>query len=241
MLLTTTHKKQIEGIGEVLFKRSTGRYLRLHVDEQHGIVLHFPAGIPEQHALRFLDEKKAWLRRSLLKQNELKAGFTIFSEHVNFKTRLHTLYLARHDKNTIRSVVSGNKIVVWFPDHAPAEDPRIQRVIRKAVEEAWRIEAKSYLPERVKMLATKYNLQYKSITVKNAKTRWGSCSGDNSINLNLQLMRLPEQLIDYVILHELMHTVHKNHQKAFWSALEDIFPAARRLDKELNRYHLKYW
>jgi predicted metal-dependent hydrolase len=54
-------------------------------------------------------------------------------------------------------------------------------------------------------------------------------------------MRLPDVLIDYVILHELNHTIHKHHQKAFWDSLEHILPGARRLDKALNKYHLEYW
>jgi hypothetical protein len=131
--------------------------------------------------------------------------------------------------------------MVWFPDHAPADHPKIQKVIRKAVVEAWRAEAKKYLPFRANELASRFNFRYNQLTVKNAKTRWGSCSASNNINLNLQLMRLPDRLIDYVILHELTHTVHKNHQRAFWNAMEDIFPGARKTDKELNNYHLEYW
>jgi predicted metal-dependent hydrolase len=107
--------------------------------------------------------------------------------------------------------------------------------------EAWRVEARRILPERVKLLANKYQFRYAGLRIKNARTRWGSCSAKNNINLNLQLMRLPNRLIDYVILHELNHTVHKHHQKSFWLALEQILPGARMLDKELNKYHLDYW
>ncbi len=242
ILLNTTQTKHVDGIGEVLFKRNgKSRYLRINIDQKDGIVLTLPNNLPERHALLFLHEKKSWIEKSLLKQQKIRKLNTVFTEQVEFKTRKHTLCLAKHAKNTIRSVVAGDKILVWYPDHALVEDTRIQKVIRKAVEEAWRIEAKKYLPERVKQLAAQNNFQYKSISVKNAKTRWGSCSHANNINLNLQLMRLPDRLIDYVILHELTHTVHKNHQKAFWNKLEDIFPNAKRIDKELNSYHLKYW
>ena len=241
-LLSAVKTLHIDGIGEVLLKKShDARYMRLRVDQKEGIILTLPQIFSEQHALRFLHDKKRWIQRSMLRQQKIKNQHTVFTENSGFRTRMHTLYLARHCKSTIKSVVSGDKIMVWFPDHAPAEHPKIQQVIRKAVEEAWRVEAKRFLPVRVNELASRFNFQYNRLTVKNAKTRWGSCSASNNINLNLQLMRLPDRLIDYVILHELTHTVHKNHQKSFWNALESIFPSARITDKELNKYHLQYW
>jgi predicted metal-dependent hydrolase len=240
--VTSIKTLHIEGIGDVLLKRSRNtRYLRVKVDQKEGIILTLPGIISEQQAVRFLNEKKAWIQRSILRQQKVKNQSTIFTDNSDFRTRMHTLYLARHSKNTIKSVVSGDKILVWFPDHAKAEHPKVQKVIRRAVEEAWRVEAKKYLPVRVKELASRFNFNYNKLTIKNAKTRWGSCSATNNLNLNLQLMRLPDRLIDYIILHELMHTVHKHHQKSFWNALEKALPGARNIDKELNRYHLEYW
>lgn len=84
--------------------------------------------------------------------------------------------------------------------------------------------AKIYLPERVKKLAEHHNFYYTSVTCRHQQTRWGSCSFKNSINLNIELMRLPERLRDYIILHELTHTLHKHHQNAFWNHLEKVLP-----------------
>jgi predicted metal-dependent hydrolase len=242
ILSKTIQTKHVEGIGPVMFRRNRRtRYIRIRVDQKDGIILTIPESIPEQQALRYLYEKRNWIERSVLKQQKISTLNTVFTEVSEFKTRKHILCLAKHTKSTIRSVVSGDKIIVWYPDHAQVEDLRIQKVIRRAVEEAWRIEAKKDLPERVSKFAKQFDFQYRNLTVKNAKTRWGSCSHTNNINLNLQLMRLPDRLIDYVILHELTHTLHKNHQKAFWHALEKFYPGAKNADKELNNYHLKYW
>lgn len=84
--------------------------------------------------------------------------------------------------------------------------------------------AKISLPERVSELAKKHHFQYVSVTCRHQKTRWGSCSHKNRINLNIELMRLPEYLQDYIILHELTHTLHKHHQKSFWDHLEKVLP-----------------
>lgn len=93
---------------------------------------------------------------------------------------------------------------------------RFKNEIRKAIERAWKKKAKEYLPEKVQKLVSKYKFNYKKISVKNSKTRWGSCSFDNSIHLSLHLMRLPDHLVDYAILRELVHTKIKNHSRDFW-------------------------
>ena len=79
-------------------------------------------------------------------------------------------------------------------------------------------------------------LSYRNLKVRKMKTLWGSCSADNSINLNLYLANLPEDLQYYVILHELCHTVEKNHSKRFWNLLSSFWGEALKMDKELSKY-----
>lgn len=98
--------------------------------------------------------------------------------------------------------------------------------------------AKEILVKRLNKLSIHHNLPYNKVFVKNQKTRWGSCSMKNNINLNMNLARLPREIMDYAIMHELVHTLVKNHSKTFWDTLEQYLPEARRLDRELNRYWL---
>lgn len=100
--------------------------------------------------------------------------------------------------------------------------------------------AKIFLPERVRELADHHNFHFTSVTCRHQKTRWGSCSHKNSINLNIELMRLPPKLQDYIILHELTHTIHKHHQKAFWDYLEKLFPGSLTLDREMKQWKIGY-
>jgi predicted metal-dependent hydrolase len=158
-----------------------------------------------------------------------------------FHTREHRLRLSGHGKNTIQIVIKNRIIYVFYPENADVRDIRIQKSIRRAITEAWRIEAKNHLPLRVKELAAKHGFKYAGVYVKNAGTRWGSCSSSNNINLNVQLMRLPQHLTDYVILHELAHTVQKNHGKDFWALLEKVTGNARGLDRQLKKFNLKVW
>jgi len=94
------------------------------------------------------------------------------------------------------------------------------------------------LVDRLNYLAVKYGFQYNRVFIKNQKTRWGSCSGKNNINLNLNLVRLPDELIDYTILHELVHTRIKNHGQRFWAQLDRLLGDARKLDRALNEYNV---
>jgi len=103
--------------------------------------------------------------------------------------------------------------------------------------ELLRKEAKEYLPQRTEQLANEHGFSYISVTVKNLSSRWGSCSAKNRINLNIHLMRLPQNLLDYVILHELTHTIHKNHGKDFWQALDNLTDGkAKQLKDEIKKY-----
>jgi predicted metal-dependent hydrolase len=98
--------------------------------------------------------------------------------------------------------------------------------------------ARRRLVERLDVLARKHGYTYNQVSIRNQKTRWGSCSAKNNISLNLQLIRLPAELIDYVILHELVHTRVKNHSQAFWDRLSALVGDAKTLDRRLNQYPL---
>jgi predicted metal-dependent hydrolase len=98
--------------------------------------------------------------------------------------------------------------------------------------------AKKHLNNRLDELCKQNGFTYNRVFVKNQKTRWGSCSAKNNINLNINLVRLPEELIDYVIFHELVHTKIKDHSKLFWEELSKFVKDPKSLDKRLRRYTL---
>ena len=98
--------------------------------------------------------------------------------------------------------------------------------------------AKKMIVERLEYLAQEHRFEYNKIFIKNQKSRWGSCSENHNINLNINLVKLRDELCDYVILHELVHTEIQNHSKEFWSRLDQYVGDAKRLDKELGKHRL---
>jgi len=129
---------------------------------------------------------------------------------------------------------SKQHILVTLPPSKKLTDGDIVRKIRDASIAALRLEAKSYLPKRLSYLAEQFGFQYKKVRFSHASSRWGSCSSTGTISLNIALMKLPFELIDYVLIHELAHTREMNHSQDFWALVEKGDP-----DYRLHRRTLK--
>lgn len=119
------------------------------------------------------------------------------------------------------------RLLVYLPPTSAIEDTTVQQQIRDTVIKILRREAKAYLPNQLAMLARKHGFSYERVRFSHASGRWGSCSSTGTISLNIALMKLPDELIDYVLVHELCHTRHMNHSKHFWAEVETINPRYR--------------
>ncbi|MEL7586716.1 MAG: SprT family zinc-dependent metalloprotease [Prolixibacteraceae bacterium] len=227
---------QVEPVGSVLITRNNrSRRIRLRVKPDGEVLVSMPALVSEQKALDFVRSKVNWI---LKQQQDLKAGLTIFDSNNGFKTKFHLLRIIRVEHAKVSAMVGQGIVQVNIPNRYDYNHPEIQNFVRKVLVQVMRQEAKVYLPSRLNELAKIHGLSFENVYVKHVKSRWGSCSSVNNINLNLHLMRLPDRLIDYVLLHELAHTVQKNHGPHFWRLLERICPGARVLNHELKRYHV---
>ena len=99
-----------------------------------------------------------------------------------------------------------------------------------------REDARKILNQRLAELATEHDFEYAKVSIRKQKTRWGSCSSQNNISLNQSLLHLPDDLIDYVLLHELTHTRVKDHSPSFWDELETICPDAKEKRRLLKTH-----
>ena len=232
----------LHGIGEIkMVKNTRAKRLTVAISPLSGVRVTVPGSMSFMNAEKFVLDKKYWIKKNLEKIQHIKNASTTFDSKIEYCTKEHKLRIIPFDKSIIKVIIKNKQIYVFYPSFADVKNEIIQGAIRKAIIEAWRIEAKKYLPARIKELAEKNGLKFNKINIKNAKTRWGSCSSANNINLNLQLMRLPQHLIDYIILHELAHTIHRNHGKAYWDFLNKLTGNARSLNKEMKKYNLNFW
>lgn len=96
--------------------------------------------------------------------------------------------------------------------------------------------AREYLPARLEELAEGHGFKYRKIRLSKATSRWASCSDSGTISLNAHLMRLPKDLIDYVLIHELCHTKQMNHSRDFWKLVENSMPGYEDRRKQLKNF-----
>ena len=128
----------------------------------------------------------------------------------------------------------------WIERHLAKvkEIEKRQATISNDLSEIDRAEARKKLTHRLNDLSRRYGFIYNRVFIRNQTTRWGSCSAKNNISLNMKLLMFPQELIDYVILHELVHTREKNHSKVFWTELNKFVGDAKALKSRLKEYSL---
>ena len=231
----------INGIDITLFKSNRAKSINITIKPFTGVRVSVPQSIGFNKAKSIAKDRIEWIKTNLSKMQKAEEKFTVFTGDTEFKTRSHKLNIKLTDVDHPKAIVRGNKINVLVPKQYSISDKNVQKEIRRGIERAWRKEAKNYLPDRVMQLADKHNFKINRVSIQNAKTRWGSCSHNNNINLSLHLMRLPDYLIDYVILHELVHTKIKNHSSEFWQLLNIVSGNAKKLDREVKDYKIQIY
>jgi predicted metal-dependent hydrolase len=107
--------------------------------------------------------------------------------------------------------------------------------LRPAIESALRDEARRILPPQLLALAALNGLSVERVTIRNQRSRWGSCSRSARIALNFRLIQMPPDVREYILLHELMHIRHPNHSRRFWRAVEALCPSFRETERWLKR------
>ncbi len=236
-------KIDIPGLGPILIRLSAkAKRISIRLKPFAGTTVIIPKNGDIKEGIRFLHEKKDWIKTNLKKLEEKEQKLTLFNENTKFKSRSFTLQIQKHQSNNVRLQLKNGLLQVFYPVHISVSNPEVQKTIRYGIEEALRLEAKRFLPGRLAWLAQQHNIKFNNVTIKNLKSRWGSCSAINNINLNLHLMRLPDQLIDYVLLHELCHVHEKNHGPHFWTRLDIMCKGrARQLDKSIKDYQTKIY
>lgn len=228
----------IEEIGNVrVTKYRRSKRIKIAVNAKKEVKVSIPYFVSYSKGIGFVRDKIPWIiqtRDKIKSQGEHHI-------HPDFQTRiLNKLLILKSAPVAVIKIntVDDKHIILVYPEHMDFKNPEIQYYLKFSITEILRMEAKKYLPQRVKELAVMHGFGYTRVFVKNLRSRWGSCSSRNNINLNLHLIRLPSHLIDYVILHELVHTQHRNHGVHFWKALNSVLQAdAKLLQKEMRKFH----
>ena len=231
----TTTNFHIEEIGNVLLtRRKSSKRLSMRVKPDGSISVSYPWFATQKEVLAFIKSNRQWIAAQQQKIESRKPKYEIGQ---TFDTKFHSIKILPVEKGILRATINKNEVNITVPPTIDLASERFEKFARKVLVEICRSEAKTYLPERVKQLAAEHGFRYKQVFIKNLKSKWGSCSSNENINLSLHLMRLPDHLIDYIILHELAHTRHMNHGEGFWKLLDQLTNGkAKQLNKEMKNW-----
>ncbi|WP_372950147.1 M48 family metallopeptidase [Mariniphaga sp.] len=220
-----------KSIGPVTFFRNRrSKNIKISVKPDKSVLISFPFFVSEKEVLSFLAKNETWIRKH---QEKAKAQQKSFDEGFLLKTKMHTVSL-RKGLVTGEVNVKNNEVTICINDFQ-ADNARL--AVEHTLTQIYKVEAHYLLPKRLKELAQKHGFSYNKVSIRNNKRNWGSCSSRNNISLNLQMMKLPDELIDYILLHELVHTEIKNHSELFWKKLDQITGnKARQLAREVKKY-----
>lgn len=133
----------------------------------------------------------------------------------------------------IKRILSSNRKMIR--EKLPLKNPKEQKA-RDYQKKLLMKKAREYLPYRLEYLAKLHGYSYNKCRLSHANTRWGSCSSNRTISLNIGLMKVPEVLRDYVIIHELAHLNHMDHSKAFWAEVGSHDPRYKTHEKKLKYF-----
>ena len=223
----------LKQVGEVIIRKRRGsRRLSIRINPSGEVRMVIPYTSSYSSAIQFLESKRDWILQTRARIRQDRPEKQIFTEDNLPRTRYHEFLITRVNTQDLSFRLSPGLCEILVPENFQVEGEVGQKWIKRAYTEALRREAKVFLVGRCAELAKKNGFKIKDIKVKDMKTRWGSCSSRGNINLNLHLMQLPERLIDYVLFHELVHTLHPNHSAAFWSELDKYVGDSRKLARE---------
>ena len=200
------------------------KYAKLQIKPYGGLEVVIPVRFPKKAVPGLLDQHAEWILRQLQKQQERIQEPVLPGEiHLainGYRTEVtYGTHLRQEDS-------LANRLLIGENDYQPAI-----RQLRKWIrQQAWKI-----LPPMLESVSRETDLDYRKISIRSQKTRWGSCSSRGTISLNDQLLFVPRDSVEYLMIHELCHTRHMNHTRRFWQLVAHYCADFRDHEIVLNR------
>lgn len=202
--------------------RASRRSISIQISRTKGLVVRAPFSVPEDIIHAFVERKSEWIKKHTMRHDEQRTQ------------KDNTLYYLGQPFALEYNLLQKEPIIHsegFFTFSGKVRDTSSEQGV---LENWYRKQAREYMTERVRHYAQEHNFRHGRVCITGALTRWGSCSARNNLNFPWRLLMAPREVIDYVVVHELAHTVHKNHSPRFWGLVESIMP-----DWKLYRAHLR--
>jgi predicted metal-dependent hydrolase len=213
------------GLTVHLIRRPKARRYLLGLQADGSARLVIPRRGTEAEALRFLERSEAWLLRRLAKWRDKARERQPWQHGTRFLYRGEEMALsveARDEGVALRFAEQVIPLPQTLPDYRATVYTRLRRI------------AERELKARTRELAKQHGVAISRVTVRAQRSRWGSCSRSGTISLNWRLIQTPPFVVDYLIVHELMHRREMNHSNRYWKQVADAFPAYREAEAWLK-------
>lgn len=219
-----------EDIGEVtIYKNRKSKSLRLSMKNDGKVRLTIPFWVTYPIGVKFIIKNKEWI----LEQEKTQPILLTDQQKIG---KIHRLIFLNGKNDSIRTSIKDNYISIALPEGIEHSSRQSQDAAIKAAKKALKQESLILLPARVSELADKHGFSFNNVSTRSLKGRWGSCDQNKDLTFNIFLMQLPWHLIDYVIIHELVHTKHMNHSQDFWDEFRVHLDNAKELRHEIKNY-----
>ncbi len=224
---------------------SDRRTLALQVMKTGEVYVRMPRRLPFLAGHELAEKNREWVFEQVAKIRKTSEQKEVFhwsdGAFVLFHGKSKILCVRPdHKSKTVCIQDTWEGLVVSVPVGTKAGQDQ-EDAVKQALTHWYRLEARKYLEERTAGWSAVMRVEYGRIAVRDQATRWGSCSAKGNLNFNWRLVLLPEELSDYVVVHELAHRVHMNHSLAFWQVVEKELPDYRLRRRELKRYEAEIY
>jgi len=213
--------------------RKRQKTMSLQVCDDAKIIVSAPSFTPADDIRRFVEEKQGWVAKILARQKQEAAH----AKEKKYETGEQFFYLGQLYPLEV-FFEPFEKEGIAFRNHRFYLNCRSDKVLRKQCFVAWYSKkADEMIRRRVDFFSGMLKLPYERIRITSAGSRWGSCSEDNSLSFSYRLIMAPPDVVDYVIVHELVHIREKNHSSTFWQKVEAVMPSFREQRRWLQDNH----
>ncbi len=206
------------------------KHIYLSFDNEGNLVIKSPR-VSVKQIEQLLLKKASWINTARTKLQEKKGKALDFSSALElyFMGEAYPLTLTPHSKKRVKLDFDGSTFTLFYHTYD-------ETLFQTHIDRFYKNEAEKFIPSHVLHWAEKMSLSPAEIRFRKTKRQWGSCSSKNVLSFNTMMLKLPEDVIQYIIVHELAHIKHKHHQKAFWQLVADYLPQYKMQVKELKNY-----
>ena len=206
------------------------KHTYLSFDDEANLIIKSPK-VSLDYIEKLILKKSVWINSAKEKILQKKGKCLDFSEHskIYFYGKSYPLQLETHSKKRMKLTFDEEKFTLYYSVY---DEEHFTKMINKF----YREKAQEYIPDMVETWSAQMGLTHNKISFRKTKRQWGSCSGKNDLSFNTMMMKLPLDVIEYIVVHELAHIKHKHHQKSFWKLVEVHLPEYKTQIATLKEY-----